>query len=44
MAVKMLMVVFWIVMPCGLVGGYQRSGGTYHLQLHSEDHTVSQPR
>jgi hypothetical protein len=26
--VKMTMVVFWIVMPCGLVGGYQHFGGT----------------
>jgi hypothetical protein len=23
--------VFWVVTPCGLVGGYQRFGGTYCL-------------
>jgi hypothetical protein len=36
-AVKMLMLVFWIVTPCGLVGRYQRFGGTYclHLQVFS---------
>jgi hypothetical protein len=30
-------IVFWDVPPCGLVSGYQRSGGTYylHLQPHS---------
>jgi hypothetical protein len=24
MALKMLMLSFWVVMPCGLAGGYQR--------------------
>jgi hypothetical protein len=27
--VKMSMLVFWIVTPCGLVGRYQRFGGIY---------------
>jgi hypothetical protein len=31
MAVKMLMLVFWVVMPYGLVGTYQYFGGTYCL-------------
>jgi hypothetical protein len=33
-AVKMSMLLFWIVTPCGLVGRYQGFGGTYcfHLQ------------
>jgi hypothetical protein len=25
--------VFWVVMPCGLVGRYQRLGGTHRLHL-----------
>jgi hypothetical protein len=32
-AVKMLMVVFWVVTPCGLVGGYQHFRGTYCLYI-----------
>jgi hypothetical protein len=28
-AVKMLMLVFWVVTPCGLVRRYHRFGGTY---------------
>jgi hypothetical protein len=32
-AVKMSVVVFWVVTPNGLVGGCQRVGGTYSLQL-----------
>jgi hypothetical protein len=38
-AVKMSMLVFWVVTPCGLVGRYQRFGGTYclYLQDWSED-------
>jgi hypothetical protein len=28
-AVKISMLVFWVVMPCGLVGRYQRFGGKY---------------
>jgi hypothetical protein len=31
-AVKMLL-AFWAVTPCGLVGRYQRFGGTYFLHL-----------
>jgi hypothetical protein len=27
------MLVFWVVTPCGLVGRYQRIGGTYCLHL-----------
>jgi hypothetical protein len=33
MAVKMSMLVFWIVTPCELVGRDQRFGGTYYLHL-----------
>jgi hypothetical protein len=36
-AVKMSMLVFWVVMPCGLVGKYQRFGGTYCLHLFSPE-------
>jgi hypothetical protein len=28
------MVVFWVVTPCILVGGYQCFGGRYRLSLH----------
>lgn len=33
-AVKMWIVVFWVVAPCSIVGGYLRFGGKYrrHLQ------------
>jgi hypothetical protein len=31
MAVKMPMLVFWLVMPCELVGRYDRFGETYCL-------------
>jgi hypothetical protein len=33
--VKMSMLVFWVVMPCGLVGRYQRFGETHCLHLQS---------
>jgi hypothetical protein len=29
----MSMLVFWVVMPCELLRGYQRFGGTYCLHL-----------
>jgi hypothetical protein len=29
MAVKMSMLVFWVVTPCGLGGRYERFGTTY---------------
>jgi hypothetical protein len=32
-AVKMSIVIFWVIMPCGLVDGYQRFRGTYRLRL-----------
>jgi hypothetical protein len=32
-AVKMPIVIYWIVTPCGLAGGYQRLGGICHLHL-----------
>jgi hypothetical protein len=32
-AAKMLMLFFWIVTPCTLVGRYQRFGETYCLHL-----------
>jgi hypothetical protein len=31
--VKLSMLVFWVVTPCGLVGRYQRFGRTYCLNL-----------
>jgi hypothetical protein len=34
-AVKMSMLVFWVVTPCGLVCKYQPAGGTYCLHLQS---------
>jgi hypothetical protein len=35
-AVKMTMLVLWVVTPSGFLGRYQRFGGTYciHLQVH----------
>jgi hypothetical protein len=32
-AVKMSILVFWVVTPCGLVGRYQRFGRAYYLCL-----------
>jgi hypothetical protein len=32
-AMKMLMLVFWVVMPCGLVDRCKRFGRTYCLHL-----------
>jgi hypothetical protein len=32
-AVKISMLVFWVVTPCGLVGRYHRFRGTYCLSL-----------
>jgi hypothetical protein len=32
-AAKIWTVVFWVVTPCNLVGGYQRFGGTYRAHL-----------
>jgi hypothetical protein len=32
-AVKKSMLIFWVVTSCGLVGRYQRFGGTYCLHL-----------
>jgi hypothetical protein len=32
-AMKMPMLIFWVVTPCELVGRYQRFGGTYCLHL-----------
>jgi hypothetical protein len=33
-AVKIHVVVFWVVAPCNVVVGYQRFGGLYCLHLH----------
>jgi hypothetical protein len=33
-AVKVSVIVFWVVMPCGLVYDYECSGGIYSLYLH----------
>jgi hypothetical protein len=32
-AVKIWIVVFWVMMLCSIVDGYQCFGGTYHLHL-----------
>jgi hypothetical protein len=34
-AVKVGIVVFWIIVSCSLVNGYQHFGGTYNLCLHA---------
>jgi hypothetical protein len=34
---KILMMIFWIVTPCGLVGRYQRVRETYYLYFSPED-------
>jgi hypothetical protein len=39
---KVSMLVFCVVAPCGLVGIYQRFGGTYCLHIHG--HTALQPK
>jgi hypothetical protein len=36
---QMKIVVFWVVTPCSLIDGYQRSGGTCHFCL--MDHSVT---
>lgn len=36
MAVKMFMLVLWVVTPCGLVCRYQRFRVTYFLHLYGE--------
>jgi hypothetical protein len=33
MPVKMLMLVFWVVTSCGLLGRYRRFGGTYYFMF-----------
>jgi hypothetical protein len=53
--VKMMIVVLWVVTPCGLAGGYQRFGGTLNpvdggdrflrdVSNHIQNYTASQPR
>jgi hypothetical protein len=37
-AVKMLIVVVWVVMQCSLVGGYQLFGGPYRIHLEVNQH------
>jgi hypothetical protein len=32
-AVKMSLLVFWVVTPCGLAGRYQRFEGSYSLKM-----------
>jgi hypothetical protein len=38
--VKMSMLVFWVVMSCGLVGRYQRFRGTYCWYLPTDPHSI----
>jgi hypothetical protein len=33
MAVRMTVLFFWVVTPCGLINRYRRFGGTYCLHL-----------
>jgi hypothetical protein len=33
----LIVVIFWLVTPCFLVGGYRHFGGTYRLHLQGED-------
>jgi hypothetical protein len=35
--------VFWLLTPCGLVGAYQRSGGTCRLHVWGEMELSSYP-
>jgi hypothetical protein len=35
------LVVFWVVTPCGLTGGYQRFEGPYRFHLHLEETLVT---
>jgi hypothetical protein len=54
MAVKMSMLVLWVITPCGLVGRYQRFGATYredggsiflwNVGIYLQVHTALQPR
>jgi hypothetical protein len=37
---QLSVVVFWVVTPCDLIGGYQRFGGTYRLHLHIQNFGV----
>jgi hypothetical protein len=44
MVVKMLIMVFWVVMPCSLVGSYHCFGGTSALKMkviHSSEMMVT---
>jgi hypothetical protein len=40
MEVKMTMLGLWVVMPCGLVAGHQRFGGTHYLHLQDSSETL----
>jgi hypothetical protein len=40
-AVKMSLMVFWAVTPCGIVDRYRRFGGTYCLQLQGKTYKTS---
>lgn len=37
--------VFWVVTPCGLIGGYQDGGCMFlkYVSTHLQVHTASQP-
>jgi hypothetical protein len=35
-AMKVSMLVFWVVSPCGLIGRYQSFGGTYCIHFSPE--------
>jgi hypothetical protein len=41
-ALNVMRMVFWVVVPCGLVGNYQLPGGTYHFNPEDEGNTFLQ--
>jgi hypothetical protein len=46
-AIKMPMLVFWVVTPCGLLGGYPEDGGSMFLRnvgIYLQVHTALQFR
>jgi hypothetical protein len=44
MAFIVWILAFWVIIPCGFVGGFQRFGGTYYRHLYGEDYSASESR